>query len=174
MLASHGALVRFLGETDLIEPRQAREIARATGPREGERVLRAARALREAIARIVYGYVDGEEPPESAIRLLERQANAAQRHKELTWIRPGGQSALEWQWGRFATHADIPVWQMADAATTLLTSDAMRRVKACEAGNCRWLFLDTSKNGARRWCKMEVCGNRMKARRFQQRLSHAS
>jgi predicted RNA-binding Zn ribbon-like protein len=31
------------------------------------------------------------------------------------------------------------------------------------------LFLDTSRNHTRRWCDMKVCGNRMKARRFQAR-----
>src|SRR6185437_5325213 len=95
------------------------------------------------------------------------------RHKELKWVasRKGGEAALEWRWGRFEKNAEIPVWLLAEQAMTLLTSDAMRRVRACGADTCRWLFLDTSKNGTRRWCKMEICGNRMKARRFQARLS---
>ena len=44
-----------------------------------------------------------------------------------------------------------------------------QRVRACGADTCRWLFLDTSKNHTRRWCNMRICGNRMKARRFQAR-----
>jgi predicted RNA-binding Zn ribbon-like protein len=31
------------------------------------------------------------------------------------------------------------------------------------------LFLDTTKNHTRRWCNMKICGNRAKARRFQER-----
>ncbi len=50
-----------------------------------------------------------------------------------------------------------------------MLSDALPWVRACGADTCRWLFLDTSKNHTRRWCNMKVCGNRMKARRFQAR-----
>ncbi|HXY97447.1 MAG TPA: CGNR zinc finger domain-containing protein [Steroidobacteraceae bacterium] len=46
-------------------------------------------------------------------------------------------------------------------------SETLERVRACDADSCRWLFLDTSRNHTRRWCDMKVCGNRMKARRFQ-------
>jgi predicted RNA-binding Zn ribbon-like protein len=31
------------------------------------------------------------------------------------------------------------------------------------------VFLDVSKNGSRRWCEMEVCGNRSKQRRLAAR-----
>jgi predicted RNA-binding Zn ribbon-like protein len=43
----------------------------------------------------------------------------------------------------------------------------MRLLRVCEKPDCRWLFLDTSKNHSRRWCDMKICGNRMKARRFK-------
>jgi predicted RNA-binding Zn ribbon-like protein len=50
-----------------------------------------------------------------------------------------------------------------------MTSEELARVSSCGADTCRWLFLDTSRNHSRRWCDMKVCGNRMKARRFQAR-----
>jgi len=78
-------------------------------------------------------------------------------------------AALEWHWGRFSADAELPVWMLALAARQLMTSDAMALVRACGAESCRWLFLDTSKNHTRRWCSMQACGNRMKARRFQAR-----
>jgi predicted RNA-binding Zn ribbon-like protein len=48
-----------------------------------------------------------------------------------------------------------------------MTSEAVDRVHSCHDPECRWLFLDTSKNHTRRWCDMKLCGNRMKARRFK-------
>jgi predicted RNA-binding Zn ribbon-like protein len=30
-------------------------------------------------------------------------------------------------------------------------------------------FLDVSKNGSRRWCRMDVCGNRAKVGRYNRR-----
>ena len=61
------------------------------------------------------------------------------------------------------------MWLLAQSAAELLTSASMEQVRACDADTCRWLFLDTSRNHTRRWCDMKVCGNRMKARRFQAR-----
>ena len=39
------------------------------------------------------------------------------------------------------------------------------RIKMCPANDCGWLFLDETKNGRRKWCLMETCGNRAKAAR---------
>ena len=55
------------------------------------------------------------------------------------------------------------------SAVELLTSPRRERVRTCGAETCLWLFLDTSKNGSRRWCDMNQCGNRTKARRFYRR-----
>jgi predicted RNA-binding Zn ribbon-like protein len=46
---------------------------------------------------------------------------------------------------------------------------AWRRVKACAEPNCRWAFLDLSRNGSRRWCDMSECGNRAKNRTWRSR-----
>jgi predicted RNA-binding Zn ribbon-like protein len=43
------------------------------------------------------------------------------------------------------------------------------RLKVCPNDACQWAFYDRSKNRSGRWCTMEVCGNRMKARAFRQR-----
>jgi predicted RNA-binding Zn ribbon-like protein len=53
----------------------------------------------------------------------------------------------------------------------LLTGVRLGRVKAC--GGCRYLFLDETKNGSRRWCSMAECGTRAKMRRFVVRRSAA-
>lgn len=57
------------------------------------------------------------------------------------------------------------IGRMAVEAATLLTSPDLARLKACATPDCDWLFLDTSKNGRRRWCQMNVCGAKEKAKR---------
>lgn len=47
------------------------------------------------------------------------------------------------------------------------------RLRSCEHEDCTLWFLDTSKGGRRRWCSMESCGNRAKARRHYARTSQA-
>jgi predicted RNA-binding Zn ribbon-like protein len=51
---------------------------------------------------------------------------------------------------------------VAWAALDLLRSDELARLKQCPAEDCRWLFLDRTKNGSRRWCEMASCGDRAK------------
>jgi len=58
---------------------------------------------------------------------------------------------------------------ITQAAADLLLSGQLDRVRQCAGENCTWLFLDTSRNGTRRWCEMSACGNRAKVRRFRKR-----
>lgn len=40
------------------------------------------------------------------------------------------------------------------------------RIKQCHHDDCILYFLDLSKGGKRKWCRMETCGNRVKASKF--------
>jgi predicted RNA-binding Zn ribbon-like protein len=53
------------------------------------------------------------------------------------------------------------LWSAAD----LLVGDERANVRQCANEACRWLFLDASRSGSRRWCDMRSCGNRAKAQR---------
>ena len=173
-LADYADLLRFVEQSGLLDAREGRLLARSVSPDAAARALRSARQLREALASVFYAAVDGRPPAAADTQTLQRHFHEASGHRELRWelaaASPERPVGFQWQWGRFATHAKLPVWMLSLAARQLMTSDAMDRVRACGADSCRWLFLDTSKNHTRRWCKMEVCGNRMKARRFQARL----
>ena len=53
------------------------------------------------------------------------------------------------------------------SALSLLPPARAERIRIC--ANCRWLFLDESRNRSRIWCDMTVCGNRQKAQRHYRR-----
>ena len=60
----------------------------------------------------------------------------------------------------------------AAAVTALLRAMARPswpRFKACRGEDCRWVFLDGSRNTSRRWCDMANCGNRAKVATFRDR-----
>lgn len=65
------------------------------------------------------------------------------------------------------SYVEKPLWLLALSAEALLFSGNLHRVKACD--NCGWLFLDTSKNGCRRWCNMLTCGSQTKAKAYYHR-----
>lgn len=171
-LQQYDDLLRFARETCLLGSVHAVQVARAVTPEAAARALRAGRALREALAETLYAVVGGRPPPSAALEMLEHYSQVADRHRELRWQPGAGERAgLVWSWRLSEAKAELPVWVIARAALDLMLSPEVKRVRACEAETCRWLFLDTSKNHTRRWCKMKVCGNRMKARRYQARHS---
>jgi len=45
----------------------------------------------------------------------------------------------------------------------------LQRLKACPLNTCGWAYYDHSRNGSSRWCSMQECGNRAKARSFRAR-----
>ncbi len=49
------------------------------------------------------------------------------------------------------------------------TLGTWERLKLCPAEDCLWAFFDSSKNRSRRWCSMDVCGNRTKTRSYRRR-----
>jgi predicted RNA-binding Zn ribbon-like protein len=61
---------------------------------------------------------------------------------------------------------DSLLWPIVASAVDLLTSGDIADVKKCD--ECDWLFLDSSKNRSRRFCKT-VCGDRARARRYYAR-----
>ncbi len=68
-----------------------------------------------------------------------------------------------------------PAWLVSDraaeAALDVLRSADMERLRRCpvESGGCGWMFLDQSRNGSRRWCRMADCGTAEKSRRLTER-----
>ncbi|MEU5878569.1 CGNR zinc finger domain-containing protein [Spirillospora sp. NPDC047279] len=58
---------------------------------------------------------------------------------------------------------------IAAADLVRLYAERPERIRECANPECVLWFYDVTKNGQRRWCSMEVCGNRAKAARFQQR-----
>lgn len=60
---------------------------------------------------------------------------------------------------------------LAVSALSLLSDDVWKKIRICR--NCRWLFLDRSRNSSRLWCDMSVCGNRHKAKRHYERRKQA-
>jgi predicted RNA-binding Zn ribbon-like protein len=173
MLVDYGALLKFMEQTHQMSPQQARQHAKSVARNTSTGTLQSAHELREATAATFYASMSGKSPTAADLRTLERHFLAASRHRELEWAPAkrgtGVRPDFTWTWGSFARDPELPVWMLAQSISDLMTSDDMARVRTCGVDTCRWLFLDTSKNHTRRWCNMKVCGNRMKARRFQER-----
>jgi predicted RNA-binding Zn ribbon-like protein len=62
----------------------------------------------------------------------------------------------------------IPI---VESAADTLIGEELPRVRRCADPRCHRVFLDSTKNGLRRWCDMGTCGNRAKAARHRARTA---
>ncbi|GAA2118867.1 CGNR zinc finger domain-containing protein [Streptomyces synnematoformans] len=72
------------------------------------------------------------------------------------------------------TPAERAVTQLAIAWSTLAVTGDAARLKRCAEHTCHEVFWDVSKNRSKRWCSMQGCGNRAKARAYAARRAAAS
>jgi predicted RNA-binding Zn ribbon-like protein len=167
LLASYADLLDFVRQSGLASERQSAALQSTGHTPAAAKALRSARELREALATWFYTAGDGNPIRLEGVKTLGRYFLDADRHRELAALNA---LRVAWTWGRFENHPYLPVWLIARAAAGLLTSEDTGRIHQCKSAACRWLFLDMSRNHSRCWCDMKICGNRMKARRFQRRL----
>ncbi len=166
LIPNYADLLRFAAQLRILPAEQARKLGRTVRAQDGQRVVASAVELREALAAVLYTWLDGGEPADGQVEILETHFHAAAQHRSLF----SGDERLVWSWSGSEQQAEFPLWMLAQSASDLLVSEDAKQVKGCGDPTCRWLFLDLSKNHTRRWCDMKVCGNRMKARRHQARL----
>ena len=166
LLRSYSDLVAWGIYHQLLTKHEAQHLLHLAKQRPGEAAAALVRAVdaREAIYRIFYAISEGEEPPESDVAHLNALLAGAMSHACLVRKDDG----YVWDWQKEG-ELDVLLWQVVRSAADLLISDKLDDVRACAAEDCRWLFLDTSKNHSRRWCDMQTCGNQAKARRHYSR-----
>jgi predicted RNA-binding Zn ribbon-like protein len=122
-------------------------------------------ALRDAIHDIGAALGRRAKPP--AASLADLSALHA-RCVAKAALAPGVLSC-RWRWSVRAAPVEAALGPIALAAVKLFTEGDLHRIRECGGHACGWLFHDRSKNNRRRWCEMEVCGNRAKQRRLAAR-----
>jgi len=58
---------------------------------------------------------------------------------------------------------------IASSFAQFLADEAPDRLRICANDQCRWVFVDHSPTGRRRWCDMRTCGNQAKVARHRAR-----
>ena len=145
-LVDYAALLDWAGHVGLLDP---------AAPSE----------LREAAYRLFRAEACGTAPPADDLAVLNRALLRFPRRGEL--VRLG--EAYAWRSAAPVEPLTRPVERVVQAVGELLLAPERTRIRLCEGAGCGWLFLDTSPSRRRRWCSMEGCGNRAKARRYYER-----
>ena len=140
VLASRSDHEEWLRENDLPGPSTA--AAR-------QALVEARDAIREAL----------ERPGPAALAALD---DILKRGRLRIRAQPSAREELE-------VERDWRVPWLAVRSLLRLLDEHPARVRNCANPDCPFWFLDTTRSGTRRWCSMNVCGNRLKARRHYQR-----
>jgi predicted RNA-binding Zn ribbon-like protein len=125
-------------------------------------------AIRESIYRLLSRDPPSTDTTSEDFRQLNKALGEAAPRTRLERTA----DAFGWRIAAKPTAAGILAPVLWSAADILVGPDSVR-VRACANEQCRWLFLDDSKNGSRRWCSMQACGNRAKAHRHYLRKKEA-
>lgn len=153
LLRDWESFIRWATQISLIESESYFELLRHPEP------VAPIIQLREAIYRVGLAVAGSRRTSESDLALIRGHANA--RRPELEFRN----NAVRWQ--PAPSHASVQLCAvLASEALSLLCSPKAARIGICEGGQCGWLFLDESRGQRRRWCDMNDCGSRAKARRY--------
>ncbi len=136
-------------------------------PLKASQALLKAIELREAIYWIFSNSAKGKPAREKDLTQLNTVLSEAGKRAQIAPTPHG----FGWAWDAEKVSFDRILWPIARSTAELLTSDELDRVGECaDDHGCSWLFIDTSRNRSRRWCSMESCGNRAKARRHYRKI----
>ena len=159
------AWARHAGLIGVAEARRLTRLAKAD-PVAAEAARVVILVFREALCRVFESASAGGKPKIADLETINETLLRAPPRRVL--VPTAGGLGWEAQGGEKGLDSLLPplAWSAAD----LLASDRLARVHECEDEACGWFFLDTSRTRSRRWCSMESCGNRAKARRHYQRV----
>jgi predicted RNA-binding Zn ribbon-like protein len=59
---------------------------------------------------------------------------------------------------------------VAEALASFVCNEDLTDVKRCEGPACALMFVDRTPTRKRRWCSMEICGNRVKQAAHRSRV----
>jgi predicted RNA-binding Zn ribbon-like protein len=165
-LNGYGDLLRWSRRLGILDDTEYEMLHREAerSPGKAEEVHGRAVVLREAIYGVLSAVIDGGEPEAEDLDTMNGELSEALKNARIVPSEEG--FSQEFPRG---TSLEQLLWPIAKSASDLLLSDGLDRVRRCASDECRWLFLDTSRNRSRRWCDMRDCGNRMKARRHYSR-----
>lgn len=157
LLPSWKDVVAWLIEAGLVTGKEAKESERVRD-RHGPETLKEVKAFRSTMRHMAERVADGKPVPQAALDTI----NHLLRHRV-------GYSQISRQNGRFERKYESKsedtfqlLGLLAEAASDLLVTCDLSLVKKCQNPACVLFFYDTTKNHARHWCSMSLCGNRSK------------
>jgi predicted RNA-binding Zn ribbon-like protein len=164
LLPDTAALEEWLMAAGLVTDAKGRSLVRRwRDSQEARTFLQELRSFRERLRAAV---IQHEAGAAISARFLTELNRLLEKHP--TRIALSAKHGKPQREVRFEPLTPDEVWAPIVAAIAdLLTEVEPSRVRKCES--CIMHFYDVSKKSSRRWCSMNICGNRLKVAAYQQR-----
>lgn len=162
-LTSYSVFIQWCQKTEIINTEQASFFLEESRKRsvEADKVIKRVIELRKSVFRILLAVIAKDTPNEQDIDLLNSEIARVLPFSKLQYT----DNQFIWKRAKETKNLDWMLSIIVNDIIELLTSNKLERLKVCDDDHCGWIFLDMSKNKSRRWCSMQDCGNRAKARR---------
>src|SRR6266566_7470241 len=164
LLKDFNAVLRWFQAADLLKSEKAASLERQWGRAAiAQKATEAMKDLRERLRAEILAWEEGRGIRRPTINEL----NGLRRvHPMLTSLMTNGSAYSTKLWFEVHEPADLFA-PLAHSAATLFATGDRKRVRKCH--NCVLHFHDASKKGTRRWCSMQLCGNRFKVAAYAAR-----
>lgn len=164
LLPDFTALLRWFHAADLLNSEDVRRLqSRWRGTPEAQETTESMRMLREDLRKEIVAWERGNLLARSTIDALNR---LMLEHPMRTRLTASGKIYSAELWLELSQPEDLFA-PLAQSAVKLFTEVDRKRVRKCD--RCVLHFHDTSKKGTRRWCSMQLCGNRLKVAAYAAR-----
>ena len=157
LLSSFQDLVAWLVQAGLLTEKDAERIE-GGGSRDEMETLKQAKAFRRTMRDMAERLAARKPVPQAALDLINQLLRHRVGYAQV--IRRSGMFERRYEAG--FEHANQVLGLLAEAASDLLCACDLSLVKQCQNPACVLFFYDTTKNHARHWCSMNLCGNRSK------------
>jgi predicted RNA-binding Zn ribbon-like protein len=165
LLPDFDALLRWFRAASVLSSREAADLRQLWGESaRAQDVVKAVRGLRERLREAALAWERGGAVPRAALNELNQ---LLAKHPMLTRLKGSGDNTSTTELWFDPRRPEDLFAPLAHSAAVLFAEADHSRVRKC--GQCVLHFYDTSKKGTRRWCSMQLCGNRLKVAAYAAR-----
>ena len=169
---SGAGLLAWLEQARLVPRATLDSISERAMPGELDQIAGQARDLREWFRTFVRQYQGAPLTAEALAELqpLNLLLERDEQYGKVVPRRDADSAGLELVSMRRWRSPESLLQPIGAALAALVTQEEFAHIKACEGPVCTLLFADHTRGHSRRWCSMELCGNRAKQAAHRNRL----
>jgi predicted RNA-binding Zn ribbon-like protein len=158
LLVTSSDVVAWAVQAKVLTPAEADDLARPSGKQGQAGMLEEVRKFR-AVLRDMVERIAAERPlPQTAVQAINDALRTRVGYPQVT----SRKGTFERRYQVESRSAPQILGLLAESAADLLTTCDLSLIKKCHNPACVLFFYDTTKNHARHWCSMSLCGNRHK------------